>query len=76
MTKKSRLVLAAEENLRQTLEDYMVTVFDEDERIKGSVERILGLYPEEDEDDVNGLLCDVIGRAAEITAELFMHGNR
>lgn len=70
--RKNKLILGAEENLRQALEDYIVTLFDEDAQIKGCVERILGMYPEEDEDDVNDLLCGIIVSAADITAGLLM----
>lgn len=76
MTTTNRIVANAEQELMGALDTYVTALMDEDIEIKDSVERILALQAEENEEDVSALLSDIIAAAAGVAISLLIPGRR
>lgn len=76
MTTTNRIVANAEQELLRALDIYVTALMDEDIEIKDSVERILAIQTEENEEDVSALLSDIIAAAAGVAVSLLLPGRQ
>lgn len=69
---KNQVMIQAEQKMFEAVSEWAACRMEEDEEIAGTLDSITGLCRGKDEEEVLSLLGNIIGRAADITAELLL----